>query len=588
MNKLNKFLRLHENIEIEIKIFSIVISISLLICFVFTVLSFFIFPILNIIFLSQFFLSLFFCWLSFKIHIQKKYKKIYSDLFLLFALIVIDLIFFATQGITGAATLVLALYSSFGILLQNSKKRKYFFIIIQVVNFFVINFIGKKFPELVSPYPNSIESEIDFFVTGLLAILSGAFLIKFFKDSYDLDRKQILQSKEFLQSLYNELEEAKIKTEELSNIKSAFLANMSHEIRTPLNGIIGMTQLYFISNSDKEKETYIKTVESSSKILLSIVNDILDFSKIEAGKINLESSRFCLDTCVLDIIRLFSISPKVLSNLVELSYEIDPTLDKDYIGDAFRLKQILLNLLSNAIKFTEKGYVKLSIIKKKELSGSTEILFKIVDTGIGIEDKSNLFKVFEQADVSITRKFGGTGLGLVISQNLIRLMGGEINVESEFGLGSTFYFTITLKNEMGVKQKATDSNLVWEDLDMRGLSILLVEDNLVNQMIFLKFMEKINLEIDVAANGRIAIEKISSHDYDIVFMDMSMPEMDGLEATRRIRNLNLNKQPKIISLSANVLDDSQEKAYLAGVDEIIAKPYSFVQIKEILVKYNSK
>ncbi len=579
MNFLKKVLRLNEPLALEEKLFNIIIFSTFIMLILFDVLALIILPnfIEQLILLGIATIIIF--YLYYKTLIQKKFNSIYTNIYLFTAFSITDLTYFTTEGILSSSSFILILISIFGLMLQNNQRNKIGFIIFSITNFFFIFFISKLFPSLVILYKNSFERELDFLVTSSIVITLTPFIIKFFKDAYDLDREKILQDQEKLKSLNLELEIEKQKSDELTRIKSNFLANMSHEIRTPLNGIIGMLETYYFTNSKEEKEQAINTAQNSSKLLLSIVNDILDFSKIEAGKLELEKKNFNVEILIKETISNFLMHSKIHSGIIELNYEIENELEKFYSGDEFRIKQILLNLISNAIKFTENGEVLISLIKITE----SKLEFSIKDSGIGIKDVSKLFQVFSQEDSSITRKFGGTGLGLVITKNLIQLMNGEIRVESEIGKGSNFIFQIELEKPILTNEKMEVVNdLKSNNIDFSKIEILLAEDNKINQMVFSKFIKKLNSKLDIAENGLEALNKTKEKSYDIIFMDMNMPIMDGLEATRKIRELKLSKEPYIISLTANVLEEVKEDCIKAGMNQFLTKPFSFEQIKNAI------
>ncbi len=368
------------------------------------------------------------------------------------------------------------------------------------------------------------------------------------------------------------LRESVVKTQQAIKNKSEFLANMSHEIRTPLNGIAGMSDLLKETPLSKEQKRYVKIINDSADNLLILVNGILDFSKLEAQKMSLEKIDFKLKTLLEDVINL--LEPMAKSKKIDLSFELDPTLPEFVVGDITRIRQVLLNFSNNAIKFTDKGSVGIKIIKINE-----QIQFEVKDTGIGISPSAikGMFQPFSQADTSITRRFGGTGLGLTISKQLIELMKGTLSVESAEGIGTSFIFTLKLINGNGkiVEHKNTNSQAVIEKLEKLNLKILIVDDFDDNRQLVLAYLKNFPFNIVIAENGLIALEKMKDERFDLVLMDMQMPVMDGLTATSHYRaweKINLKTRMPIAALSAHALVEEMEKSIEAGCDAHITKP----------------
>ena len=375
------------------------------------------------------------------------------------------------------------------------------------------------------------------------------------------------------------LEQAKEAAEAATLMKSEFLANMSHEIRTPMNAVLGMTHLTLQTKLDDKQRNYITKVHQSARNLLGIINDILDFSKIESGKIEMESIDFRLED-VIDNVRNI-IGLKCEEKGILLSYEIDEGIPTALIGDPLRLGQVLLNLGNNAIKFTpDKGAIVVGAELQNMNEGHVCFHFWLKDTGIGIseEQMDRLFESFSQADSSTTRQFGGTGLGLVISKQLVEMMRGELWVESKVDIGSTFHFTATFQIQQG-KPSSRQSTLLEDTGEvsracekLRGSKILVVEDNPINQELVRELLEMNGLIIETVNNGRDAIVLLASESFDGVLMDCQMPVMDGYEATRQLREQDHFQGMPIIAMTANAMKGDREKVLACGMNDYITKP----------------
>ena len=418
---------------------------------------------------------------------------------------------------------------------------------------------GTRFVALVSYYLFELDGEI--------ATLFWAF---------DISEMKLLNE---------QLAEEKERANLASQAKSEFLANMSHEIRTPMNAIIGLSYLAIGEISNPTARNYIEKVHRSGHSLLSIINDILDLSKIEAGQLFIDNIPFNASATFKDVFDLME--SKADEKQLNLSMSIDPELNTPLLGDPLRLFQVILNLIGNAIKFTEKGSVSLTVDIVD--SNERELTMKVcvADTGIGISDDNlhTLFQAFSQADTTTTRRFGGTGLGLNISQKLVNAMGSQITVESEFGQGSEFSFAVTCarttKEELA-QFKAQELQLDYQ-IEFKGQKILLVEDNELNQDLALAFFSRSKLDADLAENGKEALALAKSNDYDMIFMDLQMPIMDGFEATRLIREFN-NTVP-IVAMSANVFSDAKQRARDVGVTDFLDKPIIIDKATSLISKY---
>lgn len=375
-----------------------------------------------------------------------------------------------------------------------------------------------------------------------------------------------------------------------NQMKSEFLANMSHEIRTPMNGVLGMVELLERTPLNEEQKDHLQTMKSSGEHLLTIINDILDISKIDAGKLELEELHFNLLTSITDTIEL--IKGKAKEKCLELKFINKTSSDSIWIkSDQTRLKQIMLNLLSNAIKFTEKGCVTVSIDDLQASDEFLDISLSVEDTGIGLSDENikNLFDKFTQADKSITRVYGGTGLGLSITHSLVKMLNGEIQVSSIEGQGS--HFKMRFKFLKG-SPKLEENIIVHQEENgfakRHDIRILLVEDNLINQKFAIKALEKLGYDPDIASNGKEAVEKVKGNNYDLIFMDLQMPIMDGITATKEIMKLSLKQQPIIVAMTANAFKDDKDKSIEAGMSGFLTKPVSIKKIKDTIVEVKKK
>jgi CheY-like chemotaxis protein len=424
---------------------------------------------------------------------------------------------------------------------------------------------------------------------------------------------ELKHTQDQLKNTLKELVESRDEAIKSAQIKTQFLANMSHEIRTPMNAVLGMTELLLGTDLNPQQLDFLNTLKNSGNNLLVIINEILDYSKLESGEMSLGIEDFQLQETLEDVYKMFKSS--VQEKSIQLSIEHDSKIPRVIKGDSHRLRQILVNLISNAIKFTDTGSVKINVILDRMLTPSSDLYeltenlstkkiklrFEVEDTGIGIksEDQAKIFSSFFQADSSSTRTYAGTGLGLAICQQLVELMNGQIGVNSEFGKGSKFWFTVILESTTpAIHEKQSEAaDSMRESLakknqpaSLEDLKILVVEDTKINQKVILQQLKRLKCTADCVNNGQEALDLLQLNTYDIVLMDCQMPVLDGYAATEQIRERERQQNMKtvVIGLTAYAMKGDREKCLDAGMDDYLSKPVSIDNLGAMLKKWSRK
>ncbi len=404
--------------------------------------------------------------------------------------------------------------------------------------------------------------------------------------------QELARAKEVVEAAKQAAEEARIAAEKASRAKSEFLANMSHEIRTPMNAIMGMTELVLATELTGEQREFLSMAKSAADSLLVVLNDILDYSKIEAGKVVLDPAPFNLSDAVTDAVKILTLAARQKG--IELALHVEADVPPAVVGDATRLRQVMINLIGNAIKFTAKGEVVVRLGVEESGKTSAKLHFSVRDTGIGIspENQKKLFKAFEQADISTARQYGGTGLGLAISSQIVRLMDGRIWLDSAVGVGSTFHFTVQLPVAPGTAESAKSeaapslaARIGIDEIESQpGLRILLAEDNAINQRLAVAMLSRMGHQVTSASTGHEVMLKLKDDEFDLILMDVQMPEMDGLAAASRIRlqERATGSHIPIIAMTANAMAGDREMCIAAGMDDYITKPINGNDLKQAI------
>lgn len=405
-------------------------------------------------------------------------------------------------------------------------------------------------------------------------------------DHFEKDRQMIERAMDLSSAELRASNTEKKAAQDLAKMKAEFLSTMSHEIRTPLNAVIGMTNILIDDDPKQEQTRNLNILKNSADTLLLLINNILDYSKIEVGKIVLEETEIDLYTLTHNLENAF-INEACIKD-IELKTIIDPSIPKLVLGDSLRITQILTNLIGNAIKFTNKGSVTIALKVIEQDHESINVCFSVIDTGIGISEQQSsiIFDSFSQAEYSTTREFGGTGLGLTIIKDLLKLMNSEIVLESQPNVGSNFSFQLTFKQLPSGEQRSGSETNSIDFSHFKDIPILLVEDNLINTIVAKKFLEKWGFHVDTALNGQIAVDKVQENSYQLVLMDIHMPIMDGFEASKAIRALDGSVSDiTIIALTASVDPTTKQKAIECGINDVVTKPFQPKELNHILKTY---
>jgi signal transduction histidine kinase/CheY-like chemotaxis protein len=514
-------------------------------------------------------------------HKKYNFNKILFS-YTILSIFLIDVFYFISGGLDSS---IQSIFLMFLLTLSIILDKKYIptILISFIFNVIFLYLVELKFNNLVIQYPDEFSKHIDLIFGVTVTGFFTSILIMIFKNTYTnaLDNIKIQQNE--ISEIREKLNRERENVLKANHAKNDFLSVMTHEIRTPLNAIIGISNLIEENNISKDKQL-IDALKDSSDNLLVLVSDILDFSKIQEGKIFLENIPFDLKKLIYSIEQIYSVKTKENNNKIIL--ELDRSLKKRVLGDSVRLTQVINNLVSNAMKFTKNGTITIKVIKDNSFidindKSKIKVKFYIKDTGIGIsiDKQEDIFEKFTQADSSITRKFGGTGLGLSITRSILELMGSQIKLESQENNGSTFYFDLILK-EIEEENLISNKDVI---LDLSRIKLLLVEDNDLNIMVTTKFFDKWKISYEVAKNGFEAVEKANKSHFDIILMDLQMPEMDGFSATEKIREFN-SKTP-ILALTANASLEIKERCIISGFNDYITKPFKPDLLKEKIFNF---
>ncbi len=514
-------------------------------------------------------------------HIRGFNFGITSSLFYFFCALLLILGWFPSGGTTGAIMHPFFLVFVTGLLVLDSKR----FLVYSVLMILIAtsaSLIEYFQPYLVSPYTDSSRRVLDIFVSNIIILTAAGICIFVFKKAFKHDRNKI-------RGLVKTLEQQKRKAESADQAKSQFLATISHEMRTPLNGILGIADLLYKSELDDEQKQLVLNLISSSEMLHSLVSDVLDLTQIEDNKLVLHEADFDLKYEIENIKSIFVDRIKREDKDVELVFDLDDKIDRIIVGDVVRLKQVIINLVNNALKFTEKGMVKVSaqLVEKKD--DIAKINVSVRDTGIGIpkDQLKKLFNKFTKINTPQHNRKDGTGLGLVITKNIVHAMGGEVRVSSEFGIGSVFSFVAPFKVSKNQKfQKVVEE---FNDLSDYHLKVLVAEDYEINRLVAQKTLQNLGVEtVEMAIDGMEAYEKAVIGNHDFILMDVKMPELDGLGATELILDKfkrDNRKPPIIIAITANAMKEDVDACLEVGMSHFVSKPFNQKSLYQAFKKF---
>ena len=556
--------------SLEGQVYGVICVLTSLMCLIGGTINLFIgVPFVYNLFPFLFGLFFFWCYSDFKKNDVSVFKY---RLFVFAVTIIVTIGWFISNGLVGSMAIIYTVFQL--VILMMSNVRYLWYVSIGLLTHFSLLYLVQNlYPELVLPYESALVQELDMYISSFFVLFFGGYIIWKFKQAYEKERLNLKRSRDMQKR-------ARKEAERYSKLQTDFLANMSHEIRTPLNGIIGNSELLLNLKNNEDPKEYVSTISHSGQLLLSLVNNILDLSKIEANKLELHESVFSFQILLEEIKSVFFVLLK--KKELDLEFVLADNVPKDLIGDSNQIKQILINLIGNAVKFTSKGCITVSL--KADLIGkSVNLHCKVIDTGIGIseENQAGVFDRFSQADQSLNREYQGTGLGLIITKNLVEMMGGYISVTSTLGKGSIFSFNIRLKK--GYKIVSETVNIYEQELPK--LKVLIAEDNEINQMLLKKQLSGFGYDSVVVSNGLEAVEMVNKEPFDLVLMDVQMPVLDGIESAKQIRLDKYLKQPIIIALTANAMKDDRKKCLDAGMNDYLSKPVSVAELKKTLIKW---